>query len=133
MYLVDANVILRYLTEDDKKKADACEKLLERAVDGKEKLFISDMVIAEIIWVLEKIYKYEKDAIRFRIEKILNTPNLIFQNKNLLEESISLYEEANIDFIDAYHIILMRENNIEEIYSYDTDFDRVPQIKRKEP
>ena len=91
------------------------------------------MVIAEIIWVLEKIYKYEKDAIRFRIEKILNTPNLIFQNKNLLEESISLYEEANIDFIDAYNIILMRENNIEEIYSYDTDFDRVPQIKRKEP
>lgn len=37
-----------------------------------------------------------------------------------------LYQLKNIDFIDAYNAVLMRTRKIAAIYSYDTDFDKVP-------
>ncbi|OIO03770.1 hypothetical protein AUJ67_00330 [Candidatus Desantisbacteria bacterium CG1_02_49_89] len=133
MRLVDANVILRLILEDDRKKADDCERLLQRAVDGKEKLFISDFVIAEIVWVLERTYRLARKDIRPKIEGICNTPNLVFQNKHILQEAISIYEEANIDFIDAFHSAWIKHNGMEGVFSYDEHFDKVPGIGRKEP
>lgn len=133
MRLIDANVILRFLTRDDKKKSDACENLFEKAVYGTEELFISDMTVAEVIWVLEKVYKCGRDEIRLGIEKIVNTPNLAFSDKDLLYDAINLYSQSGIDFIDAYHVALMHIKGINQIYSYDGDFDGIYGIQRIEP
>lgn len=133
MILIDANIIIRFLTKDHKHKAEKCRKLFEYAVKGKVDLFISDLTIAEVVWVLEKAYKCSKADIREKVEAILNTPKLIFQNKDIVAESIILYDIHNIDFIDTYHAVLMSKRNIKEIYSYDTDFDIFEGIIRKEP
>ena len=133
MKLVDANIIIRFLTKDQKHKAERCKRLFEDAVKGKIKLYISDLTVAEVVWVLEKVYKCSRTDIREKVEAILNTPNLIFQNKEIIAECTILYDIHNIDFIDAYHAVLMSKRDIEEIYSYDTDFDILERIIRKEP
>ncbi|MGB9612629.1 MAG: PIN domain-containing protein [Candidatus Margulisiibacteriota bacterium] len=133
MKLVDANIIIRFLTKDQKHKAERCKRLFEDAVKGKIKLYISDLTVAEVVWVLEKVYKCSRTDIREKVEAILNTPNLIFQNKEIIAECTILYDIHNIDFIDAYHAVLMSKRDIEEIYSYNTDFDILERIIRKEP
>ncbi|MBV5339042.1 MAG: PIN domain-containing protein, partial [Deltaproteobacteria bacterium] len=50
---VDTNLFIRYLTNDDSAKADKVEKLLDDAAAGSLKLVTTEMVIAEIVWVLE--------------------------------------------------------------------------------
>ena len=52
MIFVDTNIFLCFLTNDDPRKADACEQLFKKAVSGKESLFTTELVIAEIVWVL---------------------------------------------------------------------------------
>jgi predicted nucleic acid-binding protein len=47
---VDTNLFIRYLTNDDAKKADRVEKLLAEAARGKIRLVTAELVIAEIIW-----------------------------------------------------------------------------------
>jgi len=133
MKLVDANIIIRFLTNDHKRKATSCRKLFESVVKGKVALFITDMTIAEVVWVLEKVYKCHRQEIRLKIEAICNTPNLHFQNKELILESIILYDLRNIDFIDAYHAAFMNKEGIKEIYSYDTHFNRLTELVRLEP
>jgi len=49
---VDTNLFVRYLTDDDPEKADRVEALLNAATAGKVKLITSDLVLAELIWVL---------------------------------------------------------------------------------
>ena len=49
---LDTNILVRYLIRDDEEKALACLTLLERAGRGEEKLVTSDLVIAEVVWVL---------------------------------------------------------------------------------
>ena len=133
MRFVDTNVFLRFLVNDDQAKADACEKLFRNATAGNVVLFTSDMVIAEIVWVLESYYELKKTDIRNCVEKILNTRNLHCLNKELIISALSIYVEKNIDFIDAYNAFMLRRDEIAEIYSYDQHFDRVDWIKRIEP
>lgn len=133
MRFVDTNIFLRYLTNDLPETASACEELFRRAVEEDEWLFTTEMVVAEIIWVLESYYELPKSNIQGKLEKILNTPNLLCTQKETILEALSLYSEKNIDYIDAYNAVILREQNIEQAYSYDAHYDRIAWIKRMEP
>ena len=133
MRFVDTNIFLRFLIDDDPRKTDACEALFKKAVAGEEPLFTTDMVIAEIIWVLESYYEVNKQDVREMVEKILNTENLICPGKEILINALALYGEKNIDFIDAYNAFTIKMNGINELYSYDKHYERVPWLNRFEP
>ena len=133
MKFVDTNVFIRFLTNDSPRKADACERLFKKAVEKEEILFTTDLVIAEIIWVLESYYELPKQDVQDKVEKILNTPNLICPGKSLILEALILYTEKNIDYIDAYNAQVMKNSEIEAVYSYDKHYDRVDWVERMEP
>ena len=133
MRFLDTNIFIRFLTNDIPQKAEACEKIFKKAVEKKETLFTTDLVIAEIIWVLESIYELQKEEVQDKVEKILNTPNLICPHKDLILSALAIYSEKRIDYIDAYNALILREKGIEELYSYDKDYDRIDWLTRLEP
>ncbi len=133
MRFVDTNIFLRFLTNDDPVRADACEKLFRRAIEGKEQLFTTELVIAEIVWVLESYYELDRKEIRSKIEKILNTRNLYCPNREVIIHALGPYEEKNIDYIDAYNAFLIKLAGIAEVYTYDKHYDRLPWLTRLEP
>ncbi|MFC1840808.1 PIN domain-containing protein [Thermodesulfobacteriota bacterium] len=133
MRFVDTNIFLRFLINDDSKKTDACEALFKKAIAGDEILFTTDMVIAEIIWVLESYYEVSRKGIRESVEKILNTENLICPGKETIINALAVYHEKNIDFIDAYNAFTIKMNGIDKLYSYDKHYDRINWLNRIEP
>ncbi len=133
MRFLDTNIFIRFLTNDIPKKAEACEKIFKKAVEKKQTLFTTDLVIAEIVWVLESIYELQKEEIQDKVEKILNTPNLICPHKDLILSALTIYSEKNIDYIDAYNTLMLREKGIEELYSYDKNYDGIDWLTRLEP
>ena len=133
MRFVDTNVFIRFLTEDIPEKAGACEELFKKALADKERLFTTEFVIAEIIWVLESYYELSKKEVQDKVEKILNTPNLVCQNKDIILNALTLYYEKDIDYIDAYNAVFLRNNSIETLYSYHKHFDSIDWLTRLEP
>ncbi len=131
---VDTNVFLRFLTNDDPVKAKRADALFRDAVRGKITLTTSLLVIAEIIWTLESFYKLEKQDIASKVEKILNTPNLKCAEASLILTALDLYIHHNIDFIDAYHAVHMKDRGLTRILTYDRKhFARVPWLEAVEP
>jgi len=133
MRFVDTNVFLRFLVNDIPKLADACEALFRKAVAGKETLYTTDLVIAEIVWVLESYYELSRSDVRAKVEKILNTQGLTCDNQEAIVHALALYEEKEIDYIDAYNACILRMKGISEIYSYDKHYDRLIWLLRLEP
>lgn len=133
MRFLDTNIILRYLIWDEPRKAKRCESLFKRAAAGEEVLYTTTLVIAEVIWTLKKGYRLAKSEIVVHIQRILNTPNIVLDEKDILLAAVGLYELKKIDFIDAYNAIYMEVKNIHSLYSYDTDFDLISPLKRLEP
>lgn len=130
---VDTNIFLRYLTADDKAQYLKCKALFERTLKGKEELYTSAMVIAEVTWTLLSYYKVPKEDVIEKITIILNTPNLEVENRKVFAEALEIYSLKNIDFIDAYNAAFMTSNKLDEIYSYDKDFDKIDSLERRNP
>ena len=130
---VDTNLFLRYLTNDVPAQADAVEKLLRQAADGKARLVTNGMVIAEIVWTLHSYYQLEQADIQNKILAILNTSGLEIPDSNLILKAVIWYAEKNVDFIDAYNAAWMEQNAIEKIYTFDQKhfarFDDVDVLK----
>ena len=60
---IDANVILRYLTKDPPEMAEAALKTFTNAENGKVFLLVTNLTVAEVVWVLESFYRYSKNQI----------------------------------------------------------------------
>lgn len=50
--------------------------------------------------------------------------------KDDMLEALAISSEAGLGLSDALAIALMREEELREVYSFDRDFDRLPEIKR---
>jgi len=130
---LDSNVPLRFFTQGDPPMADAARELLTRVEDRAERVAISLVVVLEVVFTLERTYKRPKAQIREMMTDLISLPNIQLADKHLCIEALDVYVDFNISFGDAYNAALMRAQNIDEIYSWDTDFDRLPAIKRISP
>ena len=130
----DTNLFLRYLTNDDLEQANAVGRVLDKAKNGELILFIHPMIIAEIIWALNKVYHLDSHAIRRRILAIINTTGIRVESEHLVTQALDLSVNKNIDFIDAYSIFWMKAQGIATAYTFDRrHFSRISDIIVKVP
>lgn len=123
---IDTNIILRYLLGEDESGKIA------RLINGKDFLIIPDIVVAEVVWVLDRSYKWSKTQIVEFLTALLKRKNTDY-NEKVISNSLILFLKHNIKYTDAYIATLMKQGKITDIYSFDKDFDRVSGIRRLEP
>lgn len=133
MIFIDSNIFIRFFVKDDTEKSIKTEKLFRDIVGGKLKCITSAMVIAEIVWVLEKFYKIDKESVCDNIELILNTPNIKVAEKDIVLDAVKAYRYYSVDFIDSYNYSYLKSHNSSSILSYDAHFDKIASLKRIEP
>ena len=116
---VDANLFLRYLTNDVPAQAEALDRLLQRAAAGEVTLVTNALVMAEIVWTLESFYRLSPADIRPKVWAMLNTPGLEVAETELLGAAVDVYVEKNVDFIDAFNAEWMKRHGITTICTLD--------------
>jgi len=130
---LDTNVLVRHITVDDPIKARAARELLLRVERGEEQVASSPLVVFETIFTLQSFYQVPKQRIRALLLPLINMPGLSLPDKRLYEPAFDLWVQSPMSFADAYNSVYMQANQLTQIYSWDTDFDRVPGITRLEP
>jgi predicted nucleic acid-binding protein len=132
---LDTNIFVRYLTGDDPVRMRACESLFERLDRGEEDALINDLVVAEVFYVLSgRVYRTPRDVIASRLRPLLLFKGLRLDNRAVVLDALDICEAfPHLDFEDCMAIARMHSEGIDEIYSYDHGFDRVPGIRRQEP
>lgn len=136
MKYLDTNVILRYLTRDDPVKAQACFEFFQRVKTGEEVVITCEAVIAEVVYVLASTrqYKLSREDIRARLVPILSLKGLHLPLQRVYLQALDIYvEHPKLDFEDALLVAHMAKRKVQEIVSYDEDFDRVPGVTRITP
>ncbi|MEW6375502.1 MAG: PIN domain-containing protein [Thermodesulfobacteriota bacterium] len=131
--LVDANVILRYLTRDPPAMAEAALKIFNEARTGKISLSIIPITVAEVVWTLESFYGYSKQQIAETMTQFLLCEGLEVEGLDLFTGALTLYHKKNLDFADAILAITSLRKGPKIIYSFDRHLDRVDGLKRLEP
>lgn len=126
MIAVDSNIFMRWLLNDDKEQADAIAALVRKFEKGGERLWASDTVIAEVVWVLESVYDVSPKDVSQYIESLLDVQTFEFENRERLLRAVELYRAHQVDFIDCYIVASAKDKGIATVLSYDRDFRKMP-------
>ncbi|MEO7803637.1 MAG: PIN domain-containing protein [Actinomycetota bacterium] len=126
---VDTNVLVRHLTSDPPGQARRATVFLSED----EELILTDLVLAEMVYVLESFYSRPRNEIADSARSLLALPAIAVSDHDLLLRTLDLYEVVKLDFAEAYLAALAELSGINQVASFDRTLDRVPSIKRIEP
>ena len=131
---LDTSALLRLLVKDDEKKMNAVIALLQNA--GKQGSYFSVLPVTmlEIVWVLEKVYKLDRRAVREFVEAIINTPQLKVEKEEVFRKALQIYAEKNVKFADAVMGYWGLSNGLSTVFTYDEKhFKRIDGLEVKKP
>jgi predicted nucleic-acid-binding protein len=98
---IDASVVVRYLTGDDKVQSAAATELFRAAQAGKVKLVIPTSTIQETVYVLEKLYQLDAAVIAPKLISLLTLPNVESPEVDWVIDALQFYRDKKSDFGDA--------------------------------
>ena len=132
--ILDTNIIIRFVTSDDKIKQKKVASFFEKIEKGEMTALIPDVIFAEIVFVLvsKKLYSLPKKTIQAILLPIINLSHIKLHNKKSIKRALELFVKHGLDFEDAL-IAAYAEKGKNEILSFDTDFEKIPSIICKQP
>lgn len=100
MIALDTNVLVRFLVDDDAEQSTRAARLIERAAKHDEPLFVSDVVLAEVAWVLTRAYHFTKDDLLPVLRSLVRARHLSFTSSDVVATAIDGWAKGKGDFTD---------------------------------
>ena len=122
--LVDANVLLRFLTRVPATQAEAAARLLARGQKGDLELMLHPTVVAEVVYVLEGVYAYTRERVASELTALLDAQCLHLIDENIVRDALQRRVTAGVDFVDAYLATKGRQER-RALATFDRDFARL--------
>ncbi len=133
MRFIDTNIIIRHLAQPatpiDQARHLAATALFRRIQRREEQARICEAVISEVLYVLCSPRQYGLSHVdaTARLRPTLRLRGLRIPNKRVYLRALDLFAAyPHLDFEDTVIIAHMEREREPELYSYDTDFDRIP-------
>lgn len=117
---LDTNVLVRYLTQDDPAQSHKAAEVIERQLTAETPGYISVVVMAEMVWVLERAYDLSASAIVACIERILQADVLVVEDEQDVFASMVALKDGLGSFADALILALATKAGC----SHSVTFDR---------
>jgi predicted nucleic-acid-binding protein len=118
---LDTNVLVRLVLQDDEAQARIAERVLIKARHADESLFVSDLVLCELVWVLTRRVGLARADIAHTIDRILRTELIVVSDIRVLDRALDAYREGKGDFADY----LVREQALAADATEVITFDRL--------
>jgi predicted nucleic acid-binding protein len=127
---LDSNVLIYFFDEASPFHQSAV-RLIEKLVKDQVKIYLSPLVLDEVIYILVKLLKRQKTThphrlVRSLVKKIWLIPNARLINPPLGYQQqlkvIDLMEKYKLHSRDAYHLLIMLVFKIDYLATFDSDF-----------
>lgn len=109
--LIDANVVLRYMLKDQEVLFKEALQIMKLAQQGKIKLHLDLLTIAEMVWVLDSFYRYPRQQVADTVSAFANAEGVVVEARELVFRALSDYAAYRVDFVDAYLAARAGNNN----------------------
>ena len=116
---LDTNVLVRYLTQDDKAQASRSNKLIESKLSVQTPGYVTLVTLVEVVWVLESCYEQTKSDVLNVIQSLLTTKQLIVESSDVVYLAKKRYEDGNADFSDALIAAVCKSNGCSRVVTFD--------------
>jgi predicted nucleic-acid-binding protein len=103
------------------------------ALAGDDVLLLTDLVVAECVYVLESFYEVERARVAELMRSAIALPTIQTVDPVTLLRALEVYELERLDFAEAYLVSQAEATGINEVLSFDRSIDRLKSVIRREP
>lgn len=128
MIALDTNVLVRLLTRDDDKQAEKVRTLIEKSADENDRFFVSDIVLAELAWTLERTYGFDKAAIGMAFKALADNATLGFESRDTLRLAHQIFEDAKVGFADCLIVAKAQVHGCRSLVTFDKAMRALPSV-----
>lgn len=126
---VDTNVVVRHLTGEPPDLADRATRYFATERD----LLLTDLVVAETVYVLESFYEAPRSQVAEAVRSLLAFDSIVCVDPALLLRAIEIFEVDRLDFAESYLVACAESTGVGRVASFDQAIDRVDTVERVEP
>jgi predicted nucleic-acid-binding protein len=125
MLAVDTNLLVRLVARDDPNQARAAEAFVSPGA------WVSHLVLAEMIWVLDSVYDLSRDQISTAIEMLLHHKDLTLQDAEVVTSALDHYRRRPmVDFSDCLVLEIARKAGHLPLGTFDRNFAKLADVQR---
>lgn len=99
---IDTNILIRFLRADDKKLSAKAKEIFSKASEGKIKIYLDEVIVAEIIWLLSSFYKQKRIKIASQLQELISQDWIVNPRKKLILAALSIYSNTNLHYVDSW-------------------------------
>ncbi|MGB8932422.1 MAG: type II toxin-antitoxin system VapC family toxin [Anaeromyxobacteraceae bacterium] len=126
MIALDTNVLVRIAVADDPGQTEQAVRLLERARASGERLFVPDIVLCELAWVLRASYGLDRAGVVTAISALTEVDELIFRDPDAVGDAIAAHARGDGGFADHLIAATARAAGCEAVATFDQALQKLP-------
>lgn len=120
MRAIDTNVVVRLITRDDHRQVTAAESLV------KEGAWLSVIALAEIAWVLDSVYEFNRRQLTAALEMLLDHQQIVVDQPAIVERAIEVFRSrSRVTFSDCLLLELARQAGCLPLATFDRDLAKL--------
>ena len=123
---LDTNLLVRYFTQDDPIQSPIATEVIERRLTPQEPGFVSTVVTAETVWVLNRAYRLGREVIVAVLETMLRSDSLVVESEQEVFLAMIALGDGRGEFGDALIGALCANAGCPRVLSFDRRALRLP-------
>lgn len=116
---LDTNILVRYFVQDEPKQARVASDLIEKSGKIGEIFYLNVIVLCELVWVLESLYKIKKKDIVNLLDAIFFTSQFEIESRDEVRKVFDDFKNANMDFADCLIGVLNKKSGCIKTLTFD--------------
>lgn len=119
MTAFDSNVLIRFLVADDPDQSARAAAAVSRTLEAGDSIFVSDVVLAETVWVLNRSYRFTRMEIAEVLHRLLAARDLEFESSDRIARTLRAYRTGGGGFADYLILQSARDHGAAAVYTFD--------------
>ncbi len=98
---VDTNILVRLLVADDPGQTERAIRFIRENCSAERPGYVNCIALAELLWVLESVYRLDRNEIADTVDRILISTDLALEAHEQVASALRTYRASRCDFVDA--------------------------------
>jgi predicted nucleic-acid-binding protein len=125
MRAADTNVLVRLVTRDEAKQLASAESFVAAGA------WVSHVVLAETLWVLESVYELDAEQRATAIDMLLNHANITLQDPDVVTAALARFRrKLSLGFSDCLVLEIARKAGHLPLGTFDRDLGKLDGVQR---
>jgi predicted nucleic acid-binding protein len=117
--LVDANVLISFVTDRNFQQQEQADSLFKAAADQRHRLVLHTVSLLEMVYVLINIYAFPRWSAAAALRKLLAMPGVVSEGAVFWNEVLALWPESIPNLGDAVVASAAAQGSYEAVATFD--------------